>query len=137
MNGGRESPGAAGAGGGLCRLGTVPERGTALLQVMRESLEMADREEFLAACRQLLATGQPRLVIDLRSLRRIFSVFVGSVMDVNARARADGRRLTVLTTESVARLFRAVVGAEMLDIDDGISQEERARRKISSRRRAE
>ena len=123
-------------GKSLCRLTSVPERGSAVLQVMRDSLEMGDREAFLSACRELLATGQPQLVIDMRSLRRIFSVFVGSVMDVNARAHAQGLNLTVLATESVASLFRAVVGAEALNIDDGISEEERARRKVSSRRRS-
>jgi hypothetical protein len=114
------NPGDLADGRSLCRLTSAPERGEAVLEVTRDSLEMTDREEFLAGCRRLLATGQPRLVIDLRSLRRIFSVFVGSVMDANARAQVEGRALVVLATEPVAALFRAVVGAEVLNIGAGV-----------------
>lgn len=118
------------------RVTAVPEKSAALLSVLRNALEMTDREWFLAGCRELLASGQPNLVIDLRGLRRIFSVFIGSVLDVNARARSEGRRLTVLTSEPVAQVFRSVAGAETLNLDDGVSIEERARRKTSSRRRS-
>ena len=118
------------------RVAATPEKDTAVLTVLSDSLNMADREAFLAACRELLAGKASNLVIDLRALRRIFSVFIGSVMDVNARAKNEGRRLTVLTTEGVATVFRSVVGTDVLEISDGLTDEERARRKISSRRRS-
>jgi hypothetical protein len=119
---------------GLCRLTSIPEMETALLEITRDSLGMTDREEFLAGCRSLLASGQKHLFIDLRGLRLVFSVFVGTVMDVNVRARADGRRLTVLAGPAVAKLFRSVAGGDAVEIDGGVAQPEKPRRRISSRR---
>lgn len=120
--------------GSFCKLTAIPEIETALLEVTRTSLEMTDREEFLAGCRALLASGQKHLVIDLRGLTRVFSVFVGTVVDLHARAGAEGRSLKVIASEEVARLFRSVSGGQALDIDDGLSEAERARRRTTSRR---
>ena len=122
------------ATGPLCKLTAIPEMETALLEVVRTSLEMTDREEFLAGCRALLAAGQRNLVIDLRGLQRVFSVFVGTMLDLHVRAGAEGKSLKVLASEEVVRLFRSVSGGQALHIDDGLSEAERARRKTTSRR---
>ena len=100
----------------LCNVTTFAEKGLAVLRMSRDSLELSDREAFLAACRQLLDTDQPRLVIDLRGLRRIFSIFVGTIMDVNARARKEDRHLALMASGEITKLFRTVVGSEVLEI---------------------
>ena len=100
----------------LCRITTSEEKDLAVLQLVRDALELSDREEFLGACAKLLDTGRGRLVIDMRGLRRIFSIFVGTVMDVNARARKEGRHLTLMASEEVTSLFRTIVSSEVLDI---------------------
>lgn len=118
----------------LCKVFALPEKDLAVLQVLRDSLEMSDREAFLAGCRELLATGQHNLLIDLCGLRRVFSVFVGSILDVSARARAENRRLLLKTTTAVAEVFRTVIRPEVLEIIAEPPPEERQPRRHSSRR---
>jgi len=106
----------------------------AVLSIASEQLELDQRAEFLGACQQLLDSRMPWLVIDMRGLRRIFSIFVGTVMDVNSRARGEGRRLTVIAREDVGKLFRAVVGPEVLEICQPDSALNGGSRRRSSRR---
>jgi hypothetical protein len=117
----------------LFRLRSSEEKDLAVLQIMTDTLELSHREEFLAACAGLLETTRGRLVIDLRGLRRIFSIFVGTVMDVNAKAGAEGRRLTVIASPDVEKLFRTVVGPETLEICSPASPIARASRRKSTR----
>lgn len=98
----------------LYRITLSAEKDLAVLQVTRDVLELSDREAFMAGCRELLASDAGRLVIDLRDLRRVFSVFVGTVMDVNVHVREEGRKLVVLASEAVSEVFGAVgVNAEL------------------------
>lgn len=100
----------------LCRVKTSDEKNLAVLQVMSDTLALSDRDDFLKACGELLKSEKKNLVIDMRGLRRIFSIFLGTVLDVNARAGKEGRRLTVMTSEDVAKLFRTVAGPDTLAI---------------------
>ena len=51
------------------RLTAAPEKGLAVLEVLRDSVEMADWEQFVKAGARLVGSGQPHLVLDLRGLR--------------------------------------------------------------------
>jgi hypothetical protein len=117
----------------LFRLRSSEKKDLAVLQMMTDTLELSHRAEFLAACARLLETARGRLVIDLRGLRRIFSIFVGTVMDVNAKVRGEGRRLTVIATPEVEKLFRTVVGPESLEICNPASPIAKASRRKSTR----
>lgn len=115
----------------LCRVKTSDEKDLAVLQVVSDTLALSDRDEFLKACGELLKSDKKNLVIDMRGLRRVFSIFLGTVLDVNARAGKEGRRLTVMASEDVAKLFRTVTGPDTLDIHE---VESRSGRKSSRRK---
>lgn len=110
----------------LYRLTEDAQKGVATLEVRVDLLGMADRDEFMAGCRALLASGRKRLVLDLRGVRRMFSIFLGTIIDIGERAHANGQALTVRVPEQVARLLRSVLGDRTLDIDVGTAPEGRA-----------
>ena len=118
--------------GRLCQLTTSPETGTAVLEVTTEALGMPDRAEFLAGCQDLMASDQKRLVLDLHSVRRIFSMFMGTIVDLSDRARRNGQSLTVKASPPAADLMRSVLGTRFLDIDDGRVVEERGKKQKES-----
>jgi anti-anti-sigma regulatory factor len=116
------------------RLSSSREHGMAVLSVVSNSLDLDRRAEFIGACSRLLESGMKRVVIDMRGLRRIYSIFVGTVMDVNARARAEGIDLTVIAGEDVTRLFRSLVGEDVLSICQPDQPHSGKSRRPSSRR---
>ena len=100
----------------LYRISISEGKGRAVLEILAEDLDLGNRDEFLEGCRRLLEAGQPHLIIDMHGLQRLFSIFIGTVMDVNVKARLEGRRLTVVASDGVTRLFRTVVGPESLEV---------------------
>jgi hypothetical protein len=98
----------------VCVLSSSPEEGRAVLRVNRDTLDMSEQQEFRAGCRELLATGQPRLYVDLRALRSLLSIYLDIVLEANSEAKNAGRTLTVLVGEKLGDLFRTVVGPEIL-----------------------
>jgi hypothetical protein len=100
----------------LFKIDVVDTEDRATLTVVGDSLEIPDHQEFLKSCGRLLNSGCGSLVVDLRELRRVFSIFVGTIMDANVKAGREGKHLTVVATDGVTRLFRTVVGPEVLDI---------------------
>jgi anti-anti-sigma regulatory factor len=115
----------------MFRINESDEKDLAVMQVVSDSLELSHREAFLKACSDLMETDRARLIIDLRGLKRIFSIFVGTIMDVNNTVRGQGRRLTVVASLEVTKLFRTVVGPETLEIC-----QPRPSTRISSRRKS-
>jgi anti-anti-sigma regulatory factor len=113
--------------GRLCRLTTDAAAGTATLEVLQDLLGMADRDEFVAGCRELLESNQKRLVMDLRKVRRIFSMYLGTIVDLSDRASRKGQQLSVKATPPVANLIRSVLGKRFLEIDDGTAPAERGK----------
>ena len=114
----------------LCRIKVADDKDLAVLEVVSDTLALSDRDEFLKACGELLETGKKHVIIDMRGLRRIFSIFLGTVLDVNVKVGRAGGRLTVMASEEVSKLFRTVAGPEILEI----CQAERTGRRKSSRR---
>jgi hypothetical protein len=103
-------------GSELVRVSTDRSGSQAVLRVLADDISLGDRDAFMRGCQELLATQCSRLVIDFGRIERVFSIFVGTVMDVNARAHGEGRELEVLAGPGVTRLFRMVAPPEALKI---------------------
>ena len=78
----------------------------ARLQVLTDILEIGDRDEFSRACDELLKKPAERLIIDLGSLTRIYSLFIGILVDTALRARAAKKELVIRARGSVAESLR-------------------------------
>ncbi len=100
----------------ICHLINEPEKGRALLAVDRDTLDMGEQQAFRNGCRELLATDQADLYVDLRDLRSLLSIYLDIVLEANNEAKASGRKLTVLVGEKLGDLFRTVVGPELLSL---------------------
>ena len=106
-------------------LTATPEKGLAVLEVLRDSVEMADWEQFVKAGARLVGSGQPHLVLDLRGLRRVLSIFIGEAVQFNVEAKKRGKRFTVLAAGHIGDVFKTLLGNDLLEIvADGRSPEE-------------
>jgi hypothetical protein len=106
-------------------LAELPEKGLAFLAVNFDSIEMRDWGRFVEASDRLMHKRQKRLVLDLRRLRRVLSVFIGAAVQMSAQARGDGRRFTVLASGQLASTLHNILGSDILEIvTDGRSPEE-------------
>jgi len=109
------------------KISRLPEKGLAVLEVLRDSVEMAEWEKFVRAGAQLLGCGQKHLVLDLRRLKRVLSLFIGEAVRLNGEARSRGRRFTVLAAGRIGDTFRMILGGDLLEIvTDGRGPEELA-----------
>ena len=100
-------------------------RRMAVLEVRRDSIEMADWDAFVKSCRKLLGTAQPHLVLDLRKLRRVLSVFIGEALQLHSQAESQNRRFTVLASGQIGDVFRMLLGNDILEmVTDGRSPAE-------------
>jgi len=98
------------------RAWTLPDDKLAVLQVCRDSVEMSDWAAFVEACERLLGSSQPRLVLDLRALHRVLSIFIGQAVQTSDQARKRSQRFTVLASGDLARLFKSILGSEIVEI---------------------
>jgi hypothetical protein len=123
---------------GFLKLSELPEKQMAVLEVLHDSIEMAEWEDFVKGCNRLLASPQPQLVLDLRRLQRVLSVFIGEAVRLNARAGEAGKRFALLAAGQVAEVFRMLLGGDLLEIvTDGRPPEElESREKRQARRSA-
>jgi anti-anti-sigma regulatory factor len=80
------------------------------LKVKAQQLRRDDLESFQAACDQLLATGQPELVIQGKALVSISSVFIGALINAAVRAKESGSHLVFVTGKNIAELLGRMVG---------------------------
>lgn len=87
------------------RISIAAERGRSGLKVLADTLEMGDLEPFEAACKQLLATTQPVMIIDLRGISTIHSAFIGVLLFVHAEADLADRQLLVAADPKVLDLL--------------------------------
>lgn len=85
-------------------LNSIPERGIAMLRVTGD-LNMQQRKEFVFNLEQLLACPEKKLVVDLTRIERLFSIYLGTLVDVKQRAEKDGKVFSILATKKVAQLF--------------------------------
>ncbi len=93
-----------------------PADHAAVLVVLCDRLEMEDLFDFQAACLDLLETDLPNLTIDARAVKIITSVFIGTVVKTSMQARGTGQQLAISTTPELAKLFRQLLGEEVVEI---------------------
>jgi hypothetical protein len=106
-------------------LAELPEKGLAFLAVNFDSIEMRDWGRFVEASDRLMLKRQKRLVLDLRRLRRVLSVFIGAAVQMSSQAKSSGRRFTVLASGQLAGTLHNILGNDILEIvTDGRSPEE-------------
>ena len=106
-------------------LAELPPKGVAFLSVNFDSIEMHDWGRFVEASERLMRKRQKHLVLDLRRLRRVLSVFIGAAVQMSAQAKSEGRRFTVLASGQLANTLHSVLGNDILEIiTDGRSPEE-------------
>jgi hypothetical protein len=107
------------------KISLVPEKGLAVLEVLRDSVEMSEWESFVRAGAQLVGSGQKHMVLDLRRLKLILSLFIGEAVRLSGQARARGGRFTVLAAGRIGDTFRMILGADVLEIvTDGRNPEQ-------------
>jgi anti-anti-sigma regulatory factor len=103
----------------------LPEKDMLVVVVNHDSLEMADWSEFVKASEKLARSEARNLVLDLRKLRRILSIFIGTAVQLSAQARSRKRRFAVLARGHVADILGNVLGRDILEIvTDGRGPEE-------------
>ncbi len=95
------------------------EGDAAVLKVRARRLELRMREEFLAAMAELLARPETKLLVEILNLSRIFSLFIGALVDLNMRAQQAGKSLTVLAAPGVVKQLREMSLDRNMDIQEG------------------
>ncbi|MHC4873011.1 MAG: STAS domain-containing protein [Planctomycetota bacterium] len=85
----------------------MPDRDITILRV-HGALEFDKRGVFSEHVEKLLASSNAKIVIDLTSVEKLFSVFLGSLVDVHQRAQDGGKVLSVLASPKVIKLLKQV-----------------------------
>jgi hypothetical protein len=111
----REWTGEPEMGKDFLQLVEMPERDMAVLRVGYDSIEMTEWEKFVKACEKLLRAKQLHLVLDLRELNRILSVFIGKAIEMNFQVRKQDRRFTVLAKRELVSDIQNILGPEILE----------------------
>ncbi len=94
------------------RIDDHPGKDEAVLKILCDRLEVDHIVPFQEACRELVATGRQRLVVDLCGFRSLPSVILGAVAD--AHSSAPGRHVVVAADSATTGLFRRIF-KQMLD----------------------
>ena len=85
------------------------------LTVLREM--PFDARELESACRRLLASEEPRLVIDLTRVGYVASTQVGALIGASARAAEGGRALRILVGPELQRFLERARLEGVLDYE--------------------
>lgn len=94
-----------------------PEQFRTVLRVEAPALDIQHRDEFAQAFNSLLNSDHERIVVDLQKIDRIFSLFIGSLVDLHQRSNEVGKRLQILVSPGVHETFKRMNLLEALDID--------------------
>ncbi len=84
---------------------SIDDRNMAVLKV-ESVLDFEVRSDFQQAMTELFAADAGKLVIDLSRITRMFSLFIGTLIDHGNAARAAGRSLTVILPVQMAKTCR-------------------------------
>jgi anti-anti-sigma regulatory factor len=83
------------------RVETIADRGLTVLRVLGPRLEIGSRDEFSRACDGLLSAETGKVAVDLTQVDRIFSLFIGTMVDLHVRAERVGKRLSIMASDPV------------------------------------
>lgn len=99
------------------RITVDPEEKHAALMVLTRTLEIEDTGPFELRCRELLASNQPRLTVDLCGVDRVPSTVISAIVKTHKEATEQGRSFTVCCRKVIARILRQLLGesTEVLD----------------------
>ena len=95
------------------------DKDLAVLRVPGPRLEITQRESFAEACSRGLASPAAKLVVDLSQVDRIFSLFIGTIVDLHVRAERAGKSLTLLASPAVRESLGRMGLEKTLDLVDG------------------
>ncbi len=94
----------------------LADRGISVLRVRPGRLEITQRAAFGEACDRLLSSTSERLVVDLSATDRIFSLFIGAMVDLHVRAERVQKRLTILAGGPVLESLQKMGLEKTLDL---------------------
>ena len=94
----------------------LSDRGMSVLKVRARRLEITQRAAFGEACDRLLASTSDRLVVDLSGTDRIFSLFIGAMVDLHVRAERVGKHLSIVAGGPVLESLRTMGLEKTLDL---------------------
>ncbi|HZA27397.1 MAG TPA: STAS domain-containing protein [Actinomycetota bacterium] len=106
---------------------TVTEGDEVVSMALAGELDLATAGRLESAFRRVEGGRPPVLVIDLRELRFIDSTGLRLIIGADARAREDGRRMTIVPgPESVHKVFQLALLEKRLDfIEDPSALQEK------------
>lgn len=81
----------------------MPDRDLAVLRISGE-LDFDMRPEFQKAITDLVEKGCKKLVIDLSNISRMSSVFIGTLIDQGHSIQQNGKSLSVMLVDRIARI---------------------------------
>lgn len=104
----------------------VPAHDMAVLRV-KGALELTDRSVFAAQAAGLVEQEAQTIVLDMTKTSRIFSIFLGTIVDLHKSLESEGRKLVILATPKLAEMFEKISFREVLDIEIVDAKEKRRR----------
>ncbi len=99
------------------RLTVDREEKQAALLVLTRTLEVEDICPFEMRCRELLASEQPKLTIDMCGVNRVPSTVITAIVKTHNEASEQGRSLTVCCRKIIARILRQLLGDSAAILD--------------------
>ena len=95
----------------------LPDQKQVRLRILTPRMDVGHRQAFAEACESLLASRHKSLILDLSGLPRIFSLFIGSLVDLTQRAEAADKRLEIHVTAGVRNTLERMNLGETLTLE--------------------
>ncbi len=90
-----------------CRVEEIEDRDIAILHVEGE-LDFPVRAQFQKDLDRLRQTGRPKLVVDIGRIRRMSSLYIGSLIDFGHSVRQEQRTFSVMLSARLVEVCREV-----------------------------
>jgi anti-anti-sigma regulatory factor len=95
----------------------ITERNICILKANGE-LTLEDRDEFSFNGEILLSSDQEKLALDLTGVNQLFSLYVGSIVDLAKRAKESGKSFTVVAKGKVLLILQQANLSELANLID-------------------
>jgi anti-anti-sigma factor len=97
------------------KIQVIPERDIAIL-VISGSLDFDSRSVFATNIEKLLKRPEKKLVIDMKKVTQLFSVYYGTVIDVDHKAKKLNKNLTLIVNEKLEKMMKVAKIDETINI---------------------
>lgn len=94
---------------------TVSEKDVTILKV-NTILDMPLRKAFSDATQKLLNSNTSNLLLDMTETPSVFSLFIGSIVDLHKNSEDAGKKLIVVVNPKVAKLFQVLSFDSLLNL---------------------